>query len=541
MDNMYPAVAGSPVTTLSAGITETDLTIPINAPTALPPAPNLATIYDNNNFETVLYTAKDSSSITVDSRALEGVARAWGEGTKISRLITAKDHNDVKNNLESHASRHGNGGNDQIGQLDTTDNLSDLLPRDSSRGMINDLDLNGFNIVNVNNIEYIDTYGVEYDEINDTYKRIASAEGMQPDDFNDLSLYSSSKICNLADDGTVNSYIDDPDFAWDGSNGQVMREIDKFWYKHEDIENGYRRFISLSEKDGFKVHPLFVVNGNVIDKAYCGVFEAVLEDVSAGSYEGNGVTYDYSNDKLASVAGYQPVTGDPNSLTRSEARQMATNRGDGWEQNNHPGREALNLLHLIQYANYDMQTTISEGITNLDSGSNNHAQNTGHTTSLNGESGEVVITSLENGATGASETYAMSFLGIENIFGNVWEWVDGVNINDHTIYIAPGPPYQDDVFSDRYQPIGVALPQSNGYVSKVARNNDYDYGTLPAEANGNSSTYLCDYYYQNTGEEVLRVGGRWYSGWRAGPAYRSVNASSADSHRDIGSRLWFRK
>lgn len=101
MNTMYPAVAGSPVTTLSAGISETDTVIPLNAPTALPPAPNLATIYDNNNFETVVYTSKDSSSITVNNRALEGVARSWGEGTKVSRLMTAEDHNTIKNNLEN--------------------------------------------------------------------------------------------------------------------------------------------------------------------------------------------------------------------------------------------------------------------------------------------------------------------------------------------------------------------------------------------------------------------------------------------------------
>jgi hypothetical protein len=100
MDTMYAAEPGSPVTTTSSAISETDLTIPLNAPGALPSAPNLATLYDNDNFETVLYTSKDATSITVDSRALEGVARNWGEGTKVSRLITAKDHNTFKNNLE---------------------------------------------------------------------------------------------------------------------------------------------------------------------------------------------------------------------------------------------------------------------------------------------------------------------------------------------------------------------------------------------------------------------------------------------------------
>lgn len=98
-ETMYEALAGSPVTTLTASIIETDLVIPVSVPGALPAPPNIATIYDGNNFETVLYTAKDATTITVDSRALEGVARAWGQGTKISRLITAYDHNTFKNNF----------------------------------------------------------------------------------------------------------------------------------------------------------------------------------------------------------------------------------------------------------------------------------------------------------------------------------------------------------------------------------------------------------------------------------------------------------
>lgn len=101
MQTMYSAEAGSPITTLSSAINDTELTIPINAPAALPAAPNLATLYDDNNFETVLYTSKSTNSITVSSRALEGIARSWGAGTKISRLITAEDHNRFKSNLES--------------------------------------------------------------------------------------------------------------------------------------------------------------------------------------------------------------------------------------------------------------------------------------------------------------------------------------------------------------------------------------------------------------------------------------------------------
>lgn len=135
-NTMYSAEPGSPVTTTSSAITETDLTIPLNAPGALPAAPNLATLYDDSNFETVLYTSKDATSITVDSRALEGVARAWGSGTKVSRLITAKDHDTFKYNFENIAGADVDF--DDTSFFDTAPDVATALNALSSAGVVDE-------------------------------------------------------------------------------------------------------------------------------------------------------------------------------------------------------------------------------------------------------------------------------------------------------------------------------------------------------------------------------------------------------------------
>lgn len=43
--------------------------------------------------------------------------------------------------------------------------------------------------------------------------------------FNSIFSWSEMKLCNVADDGTINAYIGDAGFARDGSNGQVMVKI----------------------------------------------------------------------------------------------------------------------------------------------------------------------------------------------------------------------------------------------------------------------------------------------------------------------------
>jgi hypothetical protein len=145
---------------------------------------------------------------------------------------------------------------------------------------------------------------------------------------------------------------------------------------------------------------------------------------------------------------------------------------------------------------------------------------------------------LENGATGASETYAMSYRGIENLFGNIWKWVDGINIQNHVPYVADHG-FASDVFTDPYKSLGITLPASNGYVSDIAFSSNFDYGFLPQETTGSSTSYLADYYYQNAVDRVARLGGGWFDYSWAGAFYWSLTDSSVISYRAIGARLLY--
>jgi len=89
----------------------------------------------------------------------------------------------------------------------------------------------------------------------------------------------------------------------------------------------------------------------------------------------------------------------------------------------------LGLLFALKYGNLNSQSSLSQGITNLNPGpgTGNYSQNTGHTLSLGSQSdGQVILSTLENGAifkTGQTATYPFRFLWIENLWGNVWEFL----------------------------------------------------------------------------------------------------------------------
>lgn len=77
-----------------------------------------------------------------------------------------------------------------------------------------------------------DIVGVEVDYANRTFARLAGAVGKTPGtDFDSILAFGGRRRCNLADDGTVNAYFGDAGYIEDGSNGQVMVEQPKFYYK----------------------------------------------------------------------------------------------------------------------------------------------------------------------------------------------------------------------------------------------------------------------------------------------------------------------
>jgi hypothetical protein len=97
---MYPAIANSPGTELSAAITAAVTTIPVVNAAALPAAPNLATIGVDETAETVYYTGKSGNSLTGCTRGHGGtIARSWVTASKVARYFTAYDHNTFRANI----------------------------------------------------------------------------------------------------------------------------------------------------------------------------------------------------------------------------------------------------------------------------------------------------------------------------------------------------------------------------------------------------------------------------------------------------------
>jgi hypothetical protein len=122
------------------------------------------------------------------------------------------------------------------------------------------------------------------------------------------ATWGGMRRCCMNDAGVVTAYQGDPSYRSDGSNGQVMVEIPKFWYRVLDIGTDRYFWISPAASPGYKVHPMFIRDSVEMDYAYIGAFEASVFDVTAAATELDTITVTAG----ASASGNLTVTLDGN-------------------------------------------------------------------------------------------------------------------------------------------------------------------------------------------------------------------------------------
>ena len=197
-----------------------------------------------------------------------------------------------------------------------------------------------------------------------------------------------------------------------------MVEQPKFYYKvvpllveHNTLGSKIRKaryYVSATPKAGFKLHPAFIENGNENEKIYLAAFEGSLWDASASAYIlDDAQVEDFANDMLCSIANAKPASGLNQNLTRANTRKLAQKRGSGWEQGYAATAAASQLLMLVEYATFNVQSVIGNGAVNkTDDGATSMTENSGATVSLGNASGAV---------TNANGIQIVSYRGEENL------------------------------------------------------------------------------------------------------------------------------
>ena len=412
-----------------------------------------------------------------------------------------------------------------------------------------------------------DIVGVQVDLENKTFSRLAGAYGLIPgSDFDIYPMFGNRRRCNVADDGTINAYFGDAGYVEDGSNGQVMVYQPKFYYKVVPLKLeaqtdgvGYHirkanYYLSATAKEGFKLHPAFKdVNGNEVDYILLPAYEGCLYDVSAGEYiTDDAQVMDANADKLSSIAGVKPASGVTQQLTRPNVEKLAQNRGANWHGYTIQAASANQMLMLVELAG-NVQTVVGQGVVSISDSPNttNNSSYTGSTASLGNGTGRAAETINERNGTEYTETAdgktAVSYRGMENPWGNIWDFVYGINIHGNgnqkggIPYICTDFNFAESKNSGNYESAGFTVTNANGYISAFGYGNpDYDWLFIASECTGTSALPIGDYHYVSAnlnGYRIALLGGYWNRGAAAGAFYWNLGNGVGYRYRNIGGRL----
>ncbi len=392
--------------------------------------------------------------------------------------------------------------------------------------------------------------GLQWNQSTDVYLRLGSLTGKtlgaSPGDAS-LPIQSKMRGCVMNDAGSVVYYLNADN--WDstagniaasnltGADGQVMVEIPKFYYKYVGGSNVHQWMISLYQLKGYTVHPAFIKDGVEVNYRYIGAYEGVLYDVSGSAYtDGNsGQTKDFTattGDKLSSVSGKLAVTNG----TRANFRTIAKNRGAGWRQLDYDLVHAIELLMLIEYGTFYIQNIaeIGPGISNVTDWT---AYNNYYPIAPSGNGNAIGSVSGDNaGATSCATeaTKYSKYRGIENFYGHLWKWVDGINVSSNEVYVTNNSSAWTDDVSTNYTATGITLSNSSGWQTALAYSSRL---MLPTAVGGASTTHLTDYYWQASGWHVAIFGGDANNGANDGGWAWNLNNDSSNLYQNVGGRL----
>lgn len=306
----------------------------------------------------------------------------------------------------------------------------------------------------------------------------------------------------------------------DGSEGDVMVQVPKFYIRFTRSGGLNTLDISLYPYTGFNVHPAFIENGTEKDHIYYAAF---------GSNLAGGVSI--------SRAEVVPTT----NRTRAANRNDAATKGTGWAQEMFWYRSAIQVLFFVEYADLNSDFRLP-AFQHRSSFSINDIRYTGRTLFAGDNSVSIFQdtsfydTDISLAGWTENDCVGMSYRGIENFYGSLWNWTDGINLDSGQVYLTNNKSVLADDTAVGYDNPNLVWLQQTSFIRQV---HPLAGAFIPSLGGGSASTYFCDQNYYNTGWRVVYSGGRSANGFSAGAVCWTAANNSSLASASIGSRLCF--
>lgn len=293
----------------------------------------------------------------------------------------------------------------------------------------------------------------------------------------------------------------------ENANAGTLVRIPKFYYKRtiDSSTGSYKLQITNSPAEGFKVSPAHQDRGDGIGER---------DYIYVGRYHCGATAY-------KSATGQSPKVRQTRDVFRSAIHNLGS---DIWQWDK-AMLETIQMLYLVEFADWNSQAVIGYG-----GGNNSGAEATGSTDAMTYHTGTNQSSRTTYGHT--------QYRHIEDLWGNVYSWLEGVYFADNEVYAILNPAN----FSDTQNGVDTGFTSSltGKEIKKMAQSaaTGLDWFSWPADEIGNSAfnTYICDSGYANFYHAVVRVGGYYVPYQNFGLFFQDSNGVSS-SETYIGSRL----
>lgn len=389
-------------------------------------------------------------------------------------------------------------------------NVSINLSGQSSSGTVNVTEYKNYTI----ELAFYVTYGVKIDlnnsnpETSVSYTDDAVGIGSGWDNWKDKRIFKDIKPCVLGGStlSTVLYYLNRDNYtlkengetAEIGDGRNVMVEFPKIGYKMtKDSNYQYIWVTDNPNAEGFCYLAHSLDSEGDCDKIYIGAYLA------------------HRNLYLLSSSGVSPIS----NISLTSARNYLYS--NNFQLLSFYPLTLLQCLYVIIYKNLNSQAALGQGYTNASAKANTGSTNTKPFCYGNLSSG----------------TEHVKFLGIEDFYGNLYQWIDGLYCDSsYNIKTDYNNFTGEDGSAFRYSQSGFNFIMG-GYINKISGTNNG--GFVPLSANGSTSTYYADgatLYSDCFGY----FGGNWSYRANAGAFQLLVNYAASYSYSSLGCRVVYK-
>jgi len=390
-----------------------------------------------------------------------------------------------------------------------------------------------------------------------------------------LPVQSGFRACLLSDNGDVNYYLNPANWAQkadgtasklDGTDGQVMIEVPKHYIRFYPQGTTFRVMTSTRALSGY----------TEVKKYYVGAYEAAVQRSvnKLCSVKNNTADYRGGNNTSAWDAAANSLLGEPatnisltNFRTYARARKALSTE---WNVLPYLLRNNLVWLYYIEYANLNSQAAVAAkdgsgysagglgaGVTTANStewtnfnGSNPFIP-CGASDALGTGSGEVSVTVTDFAGAGVNRSFmANRWRGIENPFGHVWEFTDGVLVDVKSVadggtsiaYATGAPSLFSSASFASYARVGSIARVENWIRTMILGENGHLFPEATGGAGPGSTGFHSDYAYTSVTSSSIRAvlwGGRANTGALAGLVSATSDYSPSAANASFGARLCF--